>query len=202
MRPLLKQALDSPEISIRQSPIIWIQHSQVEHAITLDPSRVIDVTLRITESECARRFESRLAAVQSGIARARNRTPSGFVAIDEDHMIEKIDRLEPKYQRRISMLLESDSSEQCCLETMRSARAHDTTNSAHSVACRLAIVWKIIEPSLNNERRTQRVYQAPLDRRKRQCGGIDPGSIRESISHYCFLSSMVQTSLCLSPTVK
>lgn len=100
------------------------------------------------------------------------------------------------------MLLEGDSSKQRCLETMRSASAHDTAEPAHRVASRLAVVRKIVEPPLNSERSAKRVYQAALDRRERQCGRIDPGSIRESISHYCFFSSMVQTSLCLSPIVK
>src|SRR5690349_7476143 len=144
MRPLLQQTLDLPEISARQSPVIWIEHSQIEHAISLYPSRVIDVALRIAESECARCLENGLAAMQSRITRACHRSPSGFITIDEDHMIEEIDRLETKNQRRISVLFESDSSKHRCLEAMRSASAHDATKSAHRVTCRLAIVRKII----------------------------------------------------------
>jgi hypothetical protein len=83
-------------------------------------------------------------------------------------VIQKIDRLESKYQRRISMLLECDSGEQRCLETMRGASANDTAESAHRVACRLAVVGKIVEPPLNSERGAQRIYQAALDWRKRQ----------------------------------
>ena len=169
MRPVAKQALHLPEISIRQPPVVRIQHSQVEHAITLDPSRVIYVSLRIALRESARRPEERLAAMQAGITRTRNGSPPRLRAINPDHMIEQVDRLEAQHKRRIAVLLENSGCEQCCFETVSSARACDTPKPAHRVTSRLSIVWETVQPSLNCERCAKLVYKSPLTRSELKC---------------------------------
>src|SRR5215216_6155633 len=107
MRPILKKPLDLPEISIGQSPVVGIEHSQIENAVTLDAARVIHVTLGITQRQGARSREQWLATVQTGIAGTRNGSPACLRAINPDYVIEKIDRLESKNQRWITVLLES-----------------------------------------------------------------------------------------------
>ena len=66
----------------------------------------IDVPLEIAERERARRGEHRLAAVQPGSReRATDPQPCG-AAIDEDDVVEQVDRLEAQHERRIAVLLE------------------------------------------------------------------------------------------------
>ena len=60
------------------------------------------------------------------------------------------------------MLLERDCGEQRSFETVRSARAHDAAKSAHRVAGRFSIVWKVVQPSLNCERSAEAIYDSPL----------------------------------------
>ena len=107
-------------------------------------------------------------------------------------MVEKIDRLEPKNERRITVLLQSRRSKQDCLETMRCTSSYDSSKPAHRITSRLSIVRKIVEPPLHFERSIQLTYQAPL-------GWCE---IEWRTLHYCLLSSIVQMSLCLSPIVK
>lgn len=202
MRPVTKQALHLPEISIRQPPVVGIQHSQVEHAVTLDSPRVIHVSLRITLRESARRLEERLAAMQAGITRARDGPPARLRAIDPDYMIEQVYRLEAQHERRMAVLLENGRGEQCCFETVSSARACDTSKPPHRVTSRLSIVWEIVQPSLNRERCAKLVYKSPLTRSELKCRWLNSRWIGESRSHYCFFSSIVQMSLCRSPIVK
>src|SRR5215213_2842303 len=165
MRPILKKMLDLPEIARRQAPVIRIQNSKIDHAITFDPPRMIHVTFRVAQRERTRSCEHRLPAVKARIARACNRAPSRFRAIHENHMIEKVDRLESKYERRISVLLECNRREHCGLETMRGTRAHYTTKPAHGVAGSLSIVWKPVQPFLHEPGSSERVYDATLSRR-------------------------------------
>jgi hypothetical protein len=117
-------------------------------------------------------------------------------------MIEKIDRLESKYERRKPVLLERDRGKERSLETMSRASANHSAKSSHGVACRFSIVWKLVQPSLNSRRSLERVDDAALGPRQRNGRRIDPGRIRETILHYFFFKSIVQISLCLSPIVK
>jgi len=114
-------------------------------------------------------------------------------------MVEKIDRLESEYEGRITVLLESRRSKQDGLEAMRCSRADNSAESTHRLARRLSIVWEIVEPPLNPERRAKLANDSPLDTIELERRTI--GS-RYSKAHYCFFSSIVQMSLCLSPIVK
>ena len=67
VRSILKKTLDLPEIPVRQSPVVRIEHSQIENAISLDPPGVIHVTLRVALSESSRCLENRLASMKPGI---------------------------------------------------------------------------------------------------------------------------------------
>jgi len=88
MRPVAKKLLDLPQISARQSPVIRIEHTKIENAVTLDAPRVIDVTLGVTQRERARRLEERLATMKSRITRSRDGTPTRLRSVHVDHMIE------------------------------------------------------------------------------------------------------------------
>jgi hypothetical protein len=122
--------------------------------------------------------------------------------IDPDHVIEQVDRLEAEHERRIPVLFENSRGKQCSFETVSSARARDTAKAAHGVSGRLSIVWKVVEPSLNRQRRAELVYESPLAGGKLQCGWLNSRWIGQACCHYCFFNSIVQMSLCRSPMVK
>ena len=96
------------------------------------------------------------------------------------------------------MLLEGDCSKQSCLETVRGTSTDDTSKSAHRVASRLPVIWQVVEPPLNLEWSIQLPHNTALDGIELERRTIDS---RYSEAHYCFFSSIVQMSLCLSPMV-
>src|SRR6185436_780374 len=99
-----------------------------------DPPREIDVGVEVAECERARRGEHRLAAVEPRVARARDRPPAPALLVDEDHMIELVDRFEAEEQRRIAVRLEDDRGEQRGLEAMRAPLADDAAEAAQGGA--------------------------------------------------------------------
>ena len=117
-------------------------------------------------------------------------------------MIEKIDGLEAEDERWIAMLLEDCCSKQCSLEAMCSSRAYNAAKSAHRVTCCFSIVRQIVEPPLYRERSAQLIDEPPLTRSELERGRSNFRCAGETGRHYCFFSSIVQTSLCRSPMVK
>lgn len=162
VRPVAKELLDFPEISVGQPPVVRIEHSQVEHAITFDPARVIHITFGVTRCESAWCWEQRLSSMESRIPGASNGAPACLCSIHENHVIEKIDRFEAKNERRIAVLLEKRCREQRSFEAVSSSCSHYTAKPTHRVACRLTIVWQIIQPALYRERRAEIVDEASL----------------------------------------
>jgi len=63
-----QKLLDLPDILLGQSPVIGIEHPQIEHRIAFDPAGVIHVTLAIAQRERTRSREDRLTPVQPRIA--------------------------------------------------------------------------------------------------------------------------------------
>ena len=100
------------------------------------------------------------------------------------------------------MLLESNCSKERSLETMRGASANNSAKSAHRITGSLTIVRQVVEPPLNTERTAELTHNASLSGCKRECRRNNSRCIGELRAHYCFLSSIVQMSLCLSPMVK
>src|SRR6476620_5270045 len=68
MRPVAQKLLDLPDIFLGQSPVIGIEHPQIEHRIAFDPASVIHVTLGVAQRERTRSRKNRLTPVQPGIA--------------------------------------------------------------------------------------------------------------------------------------
>ena len=100
-------------------PVVVAHDPQVDDGVGRDAAGEVDVRIDVTEGERARRREDRFPAVQSGIARARDRAPPAVALVDEDHVIELVDRLEAQDERRITVLFEdhgrreSAASRQC-----------------------------------------------------------------------------------------
>jgi hypothetical protein len=79
-------------------------------------------------------------------------------------VIEQVNRLEAKEQRRVAVLLEDYSGSKRCFKTVGRAGANDTAESPHRVAALFIVVWESIQPALNRGRCTQPVNQALLGR--------------------------------------
>src|SRR6202023_1688002 len=107
------------------------------------------------------------APVQAGIARPRHRSPSPILAVDEDDVVELVNRFEAEDERRKPVRLEHDRGEQRRLEAMRAALAHDPAEAAQrGAAARLLVVREIVQEALDREGRTQPRDEAPLARQE------------------------------------
>ena len=125
VRPVDQHLLDLPHVLLREAPVVGLEHSQIDDAVGFHASGEVDVSLVVTECQRARRREHRLPAVQSGIARPRHRSPAARRPVDEDHVVQQIDRLEAEDQRRIPMLLEDDRRGECRFQAVRGPGADD-----------------------------------------------------------------------------
>ena len=104
-----------------------------------------------------------LRPCRPGIARPRDRSPAAALPVDEDHVIELVDRLEAEDQRRIAVLLEHDRREERRLEAVRAAVADDAAEAAQRrAAARLVVVGQAVQIALHGERRAQPRDQPPL----------------------------------------
>src|SRR5688572_12660461 len=187
VRPIPQQSLDFPEIAGRKPPVIAAELAQVDDRVSLDAAGVVDVALYIAQSEITGSPEHRPAAVQSRIPGARNRSPSFWALVYEQHVIEKIDRLEAEHERRVTVLLQHCGREENRLQAVGGARANDATEASHRVAVQLSVIRKLVEPRLNGGWGAQ-----PHD---------DP-ALGRGHAGYCLFRSITQMSLCLSPIVK
>ena len=105
----------SPTAASRSRP----STSQIDDRVAGDAAVIVDVRLDVAERERARGAEDRLAPVQSGIARAADRSPSPAVPIDEQHVIQLVDRFEAEDERRIAVLLEDHRRRERRLQAVR-----------------------------------------------------------------------------------
>ena len=152
MRPVEQHLLDFPHILLGQTPVVLAHHPQIDDGVRLDAAGEIDVRLDVAERERARRGEERLPAVQSGIARSRDRSPAGAGAIDEDDVIEQVDRLEAEDQRRVAVLLHDHRRRERRLQAVRRAGADHTAKAAQRLAALLGVIGQRIQPLLHRER--------------------------------------------------
>jgi hypothetical protein len=164
---------DLPDVLVRQPPVIVPQHAQIDDGVRLDAACGIDVRLDVAERERARRREERQSSVQAGIARARDRSPSRWRAIDEDDVIEQVDRLEAQDERRVSMLLHDRRGGECGFETVCRACTDDTTKAPQRLAPGLRVVRQCVQPALDGERRTKPVDDLTLRASQRKRWRID-----------------------------
>src|SRR5580765_6927031 len=107
MRVVEQHPLDLPDVGVRESPVV-VAHffRDVDDSVAGDTSGEVYVRIRVAERERARSLEHRLAPVQAGIARARDRSPAPAMLVDEDDVIGMVDRLEAQDEWRIPVVLE------------------------------------------------------------------------------------------------
>src|SRR5215467_8655715 len=85
------------------------------------------------------------------------------MAVDINHMIEPINRLETEHERRVPVVFQHDSREQHSLETVRAPMMDDAAEAPQRRASvRLGVVWKIVEVALNRKRRAQIRHEPAL----------------------------------------
>src|SRR5262245_1779004 len=163
-----QRAFDRPHVAGREAPIITAHTSEMVDAISGDTAGEVDVGVEVAQSERPGRAEHRLAPVQAGIARARDRAPAAVLPVDEDHVVEEIERLEAHDQRRIAVLLQQASGKQRGFETMGGMAPHDLTEAAQRARAgrRLGVVGEPVQVILHLRRRAQARNQAPLGRRE------------------------------------
>ena len=92
-----------------------------------------------------------------------------MLLVDEDDVIQLVDRLEAENERRIRMLLEDDGREQGGFETVRASVAHYAAEAAErgSFRGRLRVVRQPVQVPLHVIRRPQSRNEAPFSRGKR-----------------------------------
>ena len=85
--------------------------------------------------------------MQPRVARSGNRSPAAVAAIDKQHVIEFVNRLEAHDERRIPMLFENDRGAQRGFETMRGSCANDAAKRSErgGVWRRLGVVGQPVE---------------------------------------------------------
>ncbi len=186
MRVIEQHALDLPDVARRQSPVVVPERAQIHDRVASYAAGVVDVRIDIAQRQRAWCREDGLAAMQAGIARSRNGSPSAVQAIDEDHVVEVIDRLEAEDERRVSVLFEDDGGRERRLEAVRGPVANDSSEAAKRRAPgrRLSVVSERVEIALHGERRAQPLDEAPFDRRecrqRRGANGLQPRSSARS----------------------
>ena len=79
-----------------------------------------------------------------------------LLLVDEDHVIELIDRLEAEHQRRVAVRFEDDGREERRFETVRAAVLDDAAEAAQRRApARLLVVGQRVQVRLHRARRAQ-----------------------------------------------
>ena len=165
--------LDLPHVLLRQPPVVASEHPQIDDRVRLDAPGEVDVPLEVAQRQRARRGEDRLAPVQSRVARARDRAPARRRAVDEDHVVEQVDRLEAEDQRRIAVLLEDDGRRERRFEAVRGAGADDAAERSQRLAALLGVVRQRVQPA---PARRAGVRSRAISRRSAAVNGSAGGS--------------------------
>ncbi len=168
MGPIEQEALNLPDVLFREPPVPRPQNSEVNHRVRFDAAGVVHVALGVAERKCARRGEHGFSTVQTGVTRARHRSPTLRRAVDEDHMIEEVDRLETENERGKAMLLEDDRGRERGLEAVSLARADDTAKAPQRFPTLLSVVRERIQPALYSARRFETANETTLGCGERQ----------------------------------
>ena len=149
MRVIEQAPFDLPHVRVSQPPVVRPHHAQVDHGIAGDAARQVDIRIHITRRKRPRGGEGRFASMKARIAGPRHRPPSSTALVDEDDVIERIDRLKAQDERRIAVLFERDSREQRGLEAVGAAVANDAAEAAQRRASPgLVVVGKPVEVPL------------------------------------------------------
>ena len=121
----------------REAPVVAAHRRQVDDAVAADPAAEVHVRIDVAERQRPRRGEHRPPPVQSGIARAGDRAPAVPAAVDEDDVIEPVDRLEAEEQRRVAVLLERHRGEERRFQAVRGAVRDHAAEGAQRFAAAL-----------------------------------------------------------------
>jgi hypothetical protein len=171
MRQHDQRLFDRPHVLRRQPPVIGAHHRpQVGDAVAADPAGQVDVGIDIAQGQVAQPAEQRLAAMQPGVTRARDRAPAARAAIDEDHVIELVDRLEAHHERRVAALLENGCRRQRRFHAVRHAVPDDAAEAALRGAALFGVVGQGVQPRLHRRGRAERVDNSSLGGREREIG--------------------------------
>ena len=117
-------------LPVRQPPVVAAEHAQVDHAYALHAAGRVDVRIEVAQREVPQAIGRPACRPCRPGSRDRATEPQRPRAlVDEDHVIEFVDRLQAHDERRIAVLLENDgavsaASRQCAV---RCGRRRETT---------------------------------------------------------------------------
>src|SRR5262249_26123246 len=92
VRIVEQDALDFPRIAFRRPPVVAGENAKIDNRVAGDAAGVVDIRIEIAQRQRTRRREDRLATVESRVSRPGDRAPSAAVPVQEDDMIEFVDR--------------------------------------------------------------------------------------------------------------
>ena len=113
-----------------EPPIIVPEFVKARHTVPLDPPGHIDIRVEVTPDELPQVSKQRLSSVQARVARPRDRSPKSIPLKHEDHMVQRVDRLEAEDERRVAMPLHRHRREERRFETVRASVADDAAEAA------------------------------------------------------------------------
>src|SRR5947209_10068290 len=137
----------------RREPPVGSQRPEDQNPVPIDAAREIDERIDVGVDEVPDGTEHGLAAMETGVPRARHGAVSGSVAEQEDDMVEVVLGFEIDDDRRISMLLQDRRCAQRTLETMDLVRPDDAAKRVEGLSVFFVIVGQRLEPSLHLLRR-------------------------------------------------
>ena len=179
MRPVEQHLLDLPDVLRCEPPLVRAHDTEIDDGVRFDTTSEVDIGLDVAEREGARRGEQRPSSVKARIARACDGSPARRGSIDEDDVIEQVDRFETEHERWITMLLEHHRRRQGRFEAMSRSAPDDSTKAAQRVAAGFRVVGQFVQPGLNRVRRPQARNQPTLLRRERQQRRLDRVNAQE-----------------------
>ena len=122
--------LDFPDVGCRQAPVVASHHhSEIDHGVSRNPSGVVHVGIDVAQGERPWRGEYRAPAVEPGVARSRDRSPSAPTAVDEDDVVQFVNGLEAEYEGRVAVLFQRNGSKERRFKAMGAAVADDTAKA-------------------------------------------------------------------------
>ena len=151
----------------RQSYVAHPPH--VDDGVAGHAAREVHVRVHVAQSQRPRRREHGSPAVKPGVARAGHRSPASALPIDENHVVQLVDRSK----------LKTKGGYPCCSSTTAANSAASRQCAARHGRCRGSFAaWRPVVPvlcctagrsdSAVVDWPPQTIDQPPLDRRKRR----------------------------------
>ena len=171
VRSVEQDALGFPHVRFREPPVVAAEQiAEIDDGVGGHAPGEVHVRIDVAERKRARRREDRLAAVQAGIARARHRSPSSAAPVDEDHVVELVDRLEAHGERRVAVLLENHRGGERGFQAVHRTFADHAAKAPQRGAPgrRLVVVGQPVQKRLHGLGRAQPADDLPLGCRERK----------------------------------